>query len=146
MVSTPFTTMEPERRPTSPMIDLRVEVRPAPLRPRSVTTSPSRTPKLIPCSTCDSPYQAFSPATRRISSAMRARLGRAHVRLDDLGVPRDFRVRPLGEHGAARHHRDRVADAGDDAHVVLDHEDRAPRGGFLDERLHVAHVLVPHAG
>src|SRR6185312_13888971 len=127
--------MEPARRPTRPRIDFNVEVRPAPLRPRSVTTSPWRTLKVMPCSTCDSPYHALRPETRSTSSAMGARLRRAHVRLDHLRVARDLRIRPLGEHRAARHHGDRVADAGDDAHVVLHHEHRPPGRRLLDERL-----------
>src|SRR5690242_20702281 len=83
-VSTPFTLIEPVRRPTIPRIDLRVEVRPAPLRPSRVTTSPLSTARSTPCSTCDSPYQAFTPEMRRTSSAM----GRPHVGLHDLRVGR----------------------------------------------------------
>src|SRR5262245_31317902 len=59
--------MEPVRFPTSPRIDLNVDVRPAPLRPRSVTTSPLFTAKSTPWSTCDSPYQAWRLETRRTS-------------------------------------------------------------------------------
>src|SRR5262245_56450280 len=91
-----------------------VEVRPAPLRPSSVTTSPRSTSKSMPCSTCDSPYQACRLFTASIfASAMR----RPHVRFHDLGVLRDFGVRPLGEDRAALQHRDRVGDARYDAHV-----------------------------
>src|SRR2546425_278337 len=117
MVSTPFTMMEPARRPTRPSTDFSVEVRPAPLRPRSVTTSPLFTERSTPCSTCDSPYQALRPEIRRTSA-----MGGPHVSLDHLRIRRDLRVRPLGEHGSTLQHRDGVADAGDDAHVVLDHE------------------------
>jgi hypothetical protein len=38
--SVPLTMIEPVRRPTRPMMDFSVVVRPAPLRPSSVTTSP----------------------------------------------------------------------------------------------------------
>src|ERR1700675_3090905 len=115
MVSTPFTTIEPVLRPTRPRIDLSVEVRPAPLRPRSVTTSPLFTARSTPCSTCDSPYQACSPEMRRTGSLM----GRSHIGFHHLGIARDFRIGAFGENGAPLQHRDRVADAGDDAHVVL---------------------------
>src|SRR3954451_12498426 len=99
IVSTPFTWIEPVRRPTSPRIDLSVEVRPAPLRPRSVTTSPLLTTMSTPCSTCDSPYQACKPAMRS-TSGMR----RPHVGFDDLRVGGDLRVRAFGQHGAALQH------------------------------------------
>src|SRR5688500_5543783 len=131
----PFTLIEPERRPTRPRIDFSVEVRPAPFRPSNVTTSPLRTTRSTPCSTCDSPYQAFTPERERTSSAMGSGplVMAPHVRLDHLRVRRHFRVGPFGEHRAPLEHRDRVADAGDHAHVVLHHHDRAARGHLLDE-------------
>src|ERR1700694_2878452 len=109
MVSIPFTTIEPVRRPTSPRIDFSVEVRPAPLRPRSVTTSPLCTVKSTPCSTCDSPYQAWTLETRRTSSGMCG----PHVGLHHLRIGGYLGVRPLGEHRAALQHGDAVADPGD---------------------------------
>src|SRR5450631_2089522 len=139
-VSTPFTTMEPVRRPTRPRTDFKVDVRPAPLRPRSVTTSPLFTARSTPCSTWDSPYQACRPEMRRTSSVMR----RSHVGFHHLGIARDFRIGAFDENRAPLQHRDRVADAGDHAHVVLDHEHRAPDRDFLDEVLHAIDVLVAH--
>ena len=63
-VSRPLNTIGPRRAAgTSPMIDFMVVVLPAPLRPSSVTTSPSATRKSTPCSTWLSPYQAFRPFT-----------------------------------------------------------------------------------
>src|SRR5438067_5696087 len=100
MVSTPFTAIDPVRLPTRPRIALRVVVRPAPLRPRSVTTSPLFTLNATPCSTCDSPYHAWRSETRRTSSAIRA----PHVRLDHLGIRRDLGVAPFGQHRASRQH------------------------------------------
>src|SRR5689334_8617446 len=119
MVSRPLTTMEPVRRPTRPMIERNVEVRPAPLRPRSVTTSPLFTAKFTPCSTCDSPYQACRLETVRTDSATRGprSIGTSHVRLDHLRVLRDLGIRALREDGAALQHGDRVADSRDHAHV-----------------------------
>src|SRR5258706_13424908 len=107
----PFTAIEPVRRPTRPRIDFSVEVRPAPLRPRSVTTSPLCTVKSTPCSTCDSPYQAWTLETRRTSSGMCG----PHVRLHHLRIGGDLGVRPLGQHRAALQHGDAVADPGDHA-------------------------------
>src|SRR5260221_13675141 len=102
----PFTAIEPLRLPTRPRMDLSVEVRPAPLRPSSVTTSPLRTLISTPCSTCDSPYQACRFSMRRTSSTMRG----PHVGLYHLRMRRDFRIGPFGKHRAALQHRDAVAD------------------------------------
>jgi hypothetical protein len=62
----------PFARGTTPMIDRSVVVLPAPLRPRSVTTSPAATSNVTPCSTCDSPYQALSARTARSGAARRS--------------------------------------------------------------------------
>src|SRR3954470_12450814 len=102
MVSTPYARMDPVRLPTSPRIDLSVDVRPAPLRPSSVTTSPRFTTMSTPCSTCDSPYQAWRFSMRSTSAMGGGSLAFAsHVRLDDLRVPGDLGVAAFGEHGAA---------------------------------------------
>jgi hypothetical protein len=80
-----------------------VVVRPAPLRPSSVTTSPSLTVKSTPCRMCDSPYQACRPAdaqqSSRAISACRPKLGyrRSHVGLDHLRVASTPRHRALGD-------------------------------------------------
>ena len=49
MSSLPSNRADPARRSTIPMIDFSVVVLPAPFRPSSVTTSPSRTSKVMPC-------------------------------------------------------------------------------------------------
>src|SRR4029079_4442163 len=124
IASTPLTLIEPLRAPTSPRMDFRVVVRPAPLRPRSVTTSPSFTVRSTPCRMCDSPYQALRPAMDRAGVAPAPMsVHRSHVGLDDAGILRDFRVGSLGEDGAPLQDRNRVADTRYDAHVVLDHQD-----------------------
>src|SRR5687768_2724917 len=128
IVSTPFSLTEPVRRPTRPSTDLSVEVRPAPLRPSNVTTSPLFTTRFTPCRMWLSPYQACRFSMRRTSA-----MGRPHVRLDHRGMLRDLRVRPFGQHRAAREHRDGVADARDDTHVVLHHQHGAADGDFLDQ-------------
>src|SRR5688572_19173146 len=116
--SSPFTTIDPVRRPTMPRMLFNVEVRPAPLRPRRVTTSPRLTTKSTPWSTCDSPYQAWRFATRSISRV--SGMGRPHVGFHHLRVLGHLDVRSFGEYRAALQHGDGVGDAGYHAHVVLD--------------------------
>src|SRR6185436_13432641 len=127
-----------------PMIDFKVVVLPAPLRPMSVTSSPFRTSKLMPWRMCDSPYQAWRSRTasnaspRGAGSGTRAagagsggslRAGSpirvphaAHISLHHRGVARDLGVGAFGQHLAARQHGDGVGEIGHDLHVVLDHQ------------------------
>src|SRR5436189_4438196 len=144
IASTPLTRTEPARRPTSPSTDFSVDVRPAPLRPRSVTTSPLRTLRSTPCSTCDSPYHAFRPLIS--STAPFSAMAGTHVRFLDLGILRNFGVRSFGEDCAALQDRDPVGNARDDAHVVLDHQHRASLRNLADQLRDPIDVLVPHAG
>src|SRR5215831_7916897 len=122
-----------------PMIDFSVVVLPAPLRPSSVTTSPARTSKVTPCSTCDSPYHAcrFSIASSAASGMTHSEIGLAH-----LGVRRHGGVVAFGEHAAAGEHRDAVAQVGDDGKIVLDHQHGAVGRHPLDQRRDAADVLV----
>src|SRR5579883_3624461 len=137
------------------MIDLSVVVLPAPLRPSSVTTSPARTSKATPCSTCDSPYQACRSSTASSASSglfsgmdrlVACFLAHSEIGLAHLRVRRHGRVVTLGEHAAAGEHRDAVAQVGDHAEVVLDHQHRAVGGDRLDQGGDAADVLMPHAG
>jgi hypothetical protein len=70
IVSSPFTMMDPWRRPTRPRIDFSVEVRPAPFLPSSVTTSPLPTVRSTPCSTWDSPLPRVQAGDARTYSGM----------------------------------------------------------------------------
>src|SRR5258708_39428271 len=99
------------------MIDLRVVVLPAPLRPSRVTTSPARTSKSTPWSTCDSPYHAWSPDTSRRVSLM----PHPQVRLHHLRIGGHRGVVALGQNLAPRPHRDGVGDVVDQAQAVLGH-------------------------
>src|SRR5436190_11637258 len=103
IVSVPANLIEPLRRPTMPMIDFSVVVLPAPLRPRSVTTSPSRTSKSMPCRMWDSPYQALRPRTS-------SRLGMtgSEIGLDHAGVLGHGVVVALGQDLASLQHSDAV--------------------------------------
>src|SRR5678816_1157199 len=132
MVSVPENRMEPSLRPTMPMTDFSVVVLPAPLRPRSVTTSPSRTSKSMPCRMCDSPYQAFRPLTSSRGLAMpRPQVGLDHARVLGYGA-----VVALGEDLAPLQHRDRVGQRGDHRQVVLDHQHRAVPVSYTHLRAH----------
>src|SRR3954469_15397239 len=113
MASLPAMWMEPVRRPVRPTMARIVVVRPAPLRPSRETTSPWPTLMFTPCSTCDSPYQAFRFSMRRRSAAMSVgtledRIGCAHVGLDHLRIARDLGIRAVGDDRAALQHRDAV--------------------------------------
>src|SRR4051812_38830892 len=129
MSSLPSKRIEPCRRATMPMIDLSVVVLPAPLRPSSVTTSPSATSKSMPCRMCDSPYQALIPLTSR-------RLGMpgSQIGLDHASILRDGVVVPLSEDLAALEYGDPVRKRRHHRQVVLDHQDGAIRGDAPDER------------
>src|SRR6185312_9415326 len=171
MVSWPATWMEPVRDPVRPTMARMVVVRPAPLRPSSVTTSPRLTLRSTPCRMCDSPYQAFRPAMRSSSvvigvpsccapryelawggtarrSCMRplqGRVGGSHVRLDHLGIFRYLGIGAVRDDGPALQYGDAVRNRRHHVHVVLDHQDGAARGHFLDQLRHPVHVLVAHA-
>src|SRR5882672_12703644 len=124
MVSVPPTRTDPLRLPVSPRTALSVVVRPAPLRPSSVTTSPRRTSKSTPCRICDSPYHACRSCTLNITGGSltpaMGSVNRAHVRFDHLGIAGDLRIGTLGEHRSPLQDRDGIGDVRDHAHVVLD--------------------------
>src|SRR5205823_3364615 len=131
--------MDPRRLVTMPMIDLSVVVLPAPLRPSSVTTSPSRTSNATPCRMWDSSYHACSSRTasseataaglpRATAPAAASRMAGAHVGLHDIGVTGHRGVVALCQHLAAGQHGDHLGEVLDDAQVVLDHQHGAVGG------------------
>src|SRR5271170_4482239 len=98
-----------------PITAFSVVVLPAPLRPSKVATSPSVTEKLMPCSTCDSPYQA---SRSRISSrgrlaAIASGMSGSKISLAHFVVVRDLAIGAFGENLAARQHGDHVGEIGD---------------------------------
>src|SRR5688572_16854878 len=151
IVSTPSKATEPLRFPRMPMIDFRVVVLPAPLRPSRVTTSPGATSKVTPCRTWDSPYQASRSRTARSGAPaafgpMRcasAASGMAHpdIGFDHARILRHGGVISFGKNPAPRQHGDPVGQGGDDRQVVLDHEDGAVGGDPADEGGDAVHVL-----
>src|SRR6185312_9393039 len=143
--SRPSKRTEPVRWPTMPMIDFKVVVLPAPLRPSSVTTSPSRTSKLTPCRMCDSPYQASRFSTAK-SGAPRSSMAHSHIGLANVGIVRHRLVVALGEHPAACQHGFSFGWYGDHREVMLDHQHGAVGGDALDQFGNARNVLVTHAG
>src|SRR6266850_6448416 len=128
MISRCSYLIDPSRRPTIPMIDFSVVVLPAPLRPSSVTTSPSRTSKSMPCRMCDSPYQALRPLTSSRLDMPSSEIGLDHARILGHGA-----VVAFGEVLAPLQHGDAVGERRDDRQVVLDHQHRAIGRHPLDE-------------
>src|SRR5262245_54827241 len=145
MSSWPANVTEPCRLVTMPITAFRVVVLPAPLRPSNVTTSPARTSKATPCSTWDSPYQAWRSRTARRGTDASAAIDPAHVGLDDVGMPGNARVVALGQDLAPRQHGDRRGQILDHAQVVLDHQHGAMSGDRADETGDAGDVLVGHA-
>src|SRR5229473_7004659 len=129
-----------------PMIDFIVVVLPAPLRPSRVTTSPAKTSKVAPWSTWDSPYQACRASTASRGAALGLSMAGTEISLAHRRVGRDRFVVALGQHPAAREHRDAVGEVGDHAEIVLDHQHRAVGGNRLDERADAFDVFVAHPG
>src|SRR5690606_23615324 len=132
--SLPWNRTEPVRFGKTPMIAFSVVVLPAPLRPRSVTTSPNRTSKLMPCRTWLSPYQASSPLTDSSGVAASAcgfvakaasAMARSDIGFDHAFVLRHGGIVALSQHLAARQHGDRIRKARHHRQIVLDHQDRA---------------------
>src|ERR1700733_4355150 len=112
-----------------PITAFKVVVLPAPLRPRRVTTSPSRTAKLMPCSTWDSPYQPLRSATIKSSSGMAGpEIGFAHI-----GSRGDLAIASLRQDAPARQHGDGVGKIGDHGKIMLDHQHGALLRGAADE-------------
>src|SRR4029079_10027917 len=112
MVSRPSNTMEPSRWLTMPMMDFSVVVLPAPLRPRSVTTSPARTSRPTPCRMWESPYQALSALTDS-SGVAESAIALPQVSLDHVRICGDGLVVALGKDFSPLQHRDAVRQIGD---------------------------------
>src|SRR3546814_1176073 len=106
---------------------------PAPVPPLTVTTSPSRTSRVTPCSTWLSPYQPSRPVSASKVWPLAAAVGRSavvvvsgmprsDVGFDHFGILRDHRVVSLRQHLAAGEDGDVVGQRGHDREVVLDQD------------------------
>src|SRR5215218_4688809 len=135
--------MTPSRRRRIPMIERKVVVLPAPLRPKSVTVSPSRMSRSTPCRTWLSPYQALSPRTSRRGALLM--LG-SHISFTHPRILADGLIGSVGEDFAARQNGDAIAEVGDDVQVVLDHQHGAVAGNAPDQIGDAADILMAHAG
>src|SRR5258706_9243099 len=125
-----------------PMTHFSVVVLPAPLRPSSVPTSPSRTSKSMPCRMWDSPYQAFRFLTESRTSDMPC----PKISLDHLRIGGHAPVVAFGEDLATLQDGDAIRERRDHRKIVLGHQHGAVRRDALDERGDALHVRVRHAG
>src|SRR3954454_12391452 len=156
MISRASKRTEPDRFPMMPITDFSVVVLPAPLRPSSVTTSPAFTLKLMPCRIWDSPYQASRFSTASTGARPTAVTARSAISASAMTCPQigfldalvlgQFGIIAFGEHLAAGQHGDDVGEIGDDAQIVLDHQDGVFRGDALDQCSDLVDVFMAHAG
>src|SRR5689334_6237534 len=156
VISRPLNCTEPVRLPMMPITDFSVVVLPAPLRPSSVTTSPSFTWKLMPWRMCDSPYQACKSLTSStcapfafaagLAAVFASGMSGSQIGFLDALIFREVGVVAFGEHLSARQHGDDVREVGDHGKVMLDHQDGVLRRNALDQRRDLVDVLMTHAG
>src|SRR4029453_15807481 len=154
-ISLPLNCIVPDRLPMMPITDFSVVVLPAPLRPSSVTTSPSFTLKLMPCRMCDSPYQACKSLTDNTCAPLACAAGLAAVFTSgmtcsqigflDARILGQFGIITFSEHLSARQHGNDVGEVGDHAQIMFDHQDSVFRGDALDQRCDLVDVLMAHA-
>src|ERR1700722_5885674 len=119
--SLPLNVAEPFVLSIRPMIDFRVVVLPAPLRPIRQTISPLATSILMSCNTWLAPYQALRLLICSIGSVLPL------AKIDPLHrfVAANLLRRALGEQFAMMQHQDAVADAQHQFHLVFDQNDGA---------------------
>src|SRR6202030_4546968 len=130
-----------------PMMDFKVVVLPAPLRPIRQTISPLATSRLISCSTWLAPYQAFRLLTCNIRSCnIRSMLPLAQIDPLHRFVLAHLRWRSLCQELAVVQHQDTIADPQHQLHLVLDQDDRPFAGELHDQIHHDAGFLRTHAG
>src|SRR5260221_6927468 len=108
------------------MMDFRVVVLPAPLRPIRQTISPLATSMLMSCNTWLEPYQAFRLLTCNIRSVLPL------AKIDPLHrlVLANLQGRSFRQQFAMMQHQDTVANPQHEFHLVLDQDDRALAGEF----------------
>src|SRR5262249_2349048 len=124
------------RRPTKAF---NVVVFPAPFAPMSVTSSPFPTLRSTPLTALIPPYETVSPLT--------SSNGASQVGGNNGGVAADFGGHPLGYLPAVVEHRDAVTQVHDQAHIVLDQEQRrAVRADALEQALQLRRLGGVHPG
>src|ERR1700704_4787184 len=113
----------------SPMMDFKVVVLPAPLRPIRQTISPLPTSIVISCSTWLEPYQALRFSTCSIGSVLPV----AKIDPLDRFILTHLRRCPLRQQFAVMQHQNPVADPHHQLHLVLDQNDGALTREFYDQ-------------
>src|SRR4029453_9966540 len=113
--------MRPDDGASSPAIVLSSVDFPAPLPPINVTISPWATSSDTERSASTAPYRVTSSRTSSMGVDVLAQIDLEHG-----GIGLDFRRRALGDLLAVVENDDPVGHAHDEAHVVLDDEDRDP--------------------
>src|SRR5262249_41257984 len=111
----------PARGGVRPMIERRVVVLPAPLRPSSTVICPGGTANETSRSTWLLPWNVLSPSTASSMSVEAAEIGLLNVR-----IAANLCRRALGDEPAEMEHADPIGEVEDDVHVVLDEDDRQP--------------------
>src|SRR5438067_339772 len=141
-MSDPSNMTRPPRAGKSPIVVLSKVVLPTPLRPMRQTSSPARTSRSTPQSTCDWPYATSRPLMDSIGLLAPP----SQIDLEDARVALDLLDRPLAQHGPLMEHRHLTRDLPHELHVVLDDEHRPVRGDRLEQRAGPLRLLVGHAG
>src|SRR3984957_13389369 len=132
VTSVPPRRMLPCRASIRPTSDLRKVVLSAPLVPSSSTVSPARTSRSTPHNTCIVPYPASTPWAVSKGAASGGMLA-SEKHLDHLRNLDRNRELTLENLLAGVHDDDAIGDVLDEAHQMLDHDDRhAPLGQGLD--------------
>src|SRR6185295_5034547 len=126
------------------MIDFSVVVLPAPLRPSSVTTSPSFTSNVTPCRICDSPYQAWRSLITS-SGVLTSSMAHSHVGLANLGMVVHLVIVAFSQHASAREPSNVVGEIGDNRKIMLHHKHGTIGCNALDQMRDAVNVLVTHA-
>src|SRR5215218_3502627 len=142
-IRSPSNQISPDSGLIRPEMVRSVVVLPAPLVPRSVTTWPWSTLKLIPLTAMTRPYATFRSLTSSIVVTLlleRLELGGvlrscADVSLDDPWVGLDLGWRAFDQGSALNQTQHAVAEVEDEPHVVLDDNNRKTKIANLEDQV-----------
>src|SRR6266852_3505394 len=116
VTSSPPSVTWPDIARITPTIAFSTVLLPAPLGPMMALISPGPTPKVMFSTTGTPPYPAVRPSTFKCGASS-GKVGFLHLRLSAHSAQRSLR-----DDLAARHDDDDLAQALDDAQLVLDHD------------------------
>src|SRR5829696_1008324 len=142
-IRSPSNQISPDSGLIRPEMVRSVVVLPAPLVPRSVTTWPWSTLKLIPLTAMTRPYATFRSLTSSIGLTLLLKrlefggvLGAGpDVGFDDTRVGLDLRWRAFDQSPSLNQTQDAVTEVEDEPHVVLDDHDRETKITNLEDQL-----------